>query len=224
MKTPSARPENARLALLKSAAAQFHHHGFQAASLEAILEDAGVTKGALYHHFRNKKELGLAVLDEVYRDAALTMWRDCLATGDRPLEALVELLGRMRSSLCLESVEHGCPLHNLAQEMADEDEGFRRALDALMEERRGLIAAALARGVRAGTVDPGVDGMAQAAFITAVVEGAMGAAKTARDPRMMDMALGVLVTHLESLLPGRAEVAPPPRPGSSIDPQNNQTR
>lgn len=45
-----------------------------------MLAEAGVTKGALYHHFGSKKGLGFAVIDEVVRDMVLT-WRQGLAEG-----------------------------------------------------------------------------------------------------------------------------------------------
>ena len=56
-----------RRELLEAAFAEFHLHGFQAASLDAIVARAGVTKGALYHHFPDKSALGHAVIDEVVR-------------------------------------------------------------------------------------------------------------------------------------------------------------
>ena len=37
---------------------EMYQSGFQAASLIRILKDSGITKGALYHHFENKIELG----------------------------------------------------------------------------------------------------------------------------------------------------------------------
>jgi len=51
-----------RRKILESAFHEIHRNGFQAASLNPILERTGVTKGALYHHFPNKQTLGYAVL------------------------------------------------------------------------------------------------------------------------------------------------------------------
>jgi AcrR family transcriptional regulator len=58
-------PEETRDAILTSAFDEMYEHGFQAASLSRILDRAGVTKGALYHHFGSKMDLGYAVVDEV---------------------------------------------------------------------------------------------------------------------------------------------------------------
>jgi AcrR family transcriptional regulator len=48
--------------LLKAAFEEIYRRGFQAASLDTILAKAGVTKGALYHHFPDKGALGYAVV------------------------------------------------------------------------------------------------------------------------------------------------------------------
>lgn len=46
----------------------FSEHGFATASLEQIVEDAGVTTGALYHHFGNKKALFQAVAESIEQE------------------------------------------------------------------------------------------------------------------------------------------------------------
>ncbi|MFI6935418.1 ScbR family autoregulator-binding transcription factor [Streptomyces sp. NPDC050287] len=49
--------------ILLAAAKVFEEHGYQAATISEILTSAGVTKGALYFHFKSKEELALGVLD-----------------------------------------------------------------------------------------------------------------------------------------------------------------
>eukprot|EP00435_Cladocopium_sp_Y103_P077195 s1_g934.t1 len=53
--------EQTRAEILKSARTVFTETGFAASSLQQIAERAGVTRGALYHHFKNKKDIFLAV-------------------------------------------------------------------------------------------------------------------------------------------------------------------
>ena len=57
--------EATRRAIVRAARSRFGDLGFAATSLDDVAADAGVTKGALYHHFRNKADLFLAVYDEV---------------------------------------------------------------------------------------------------------------------------------------------------------------
>ena len=57
------RSEETRSRILKAAVRRFSDHGYEAASVEAICEDARVSKGAFYHHFPSKHALFLALLD-----------------------------------------------------------------------------------------------------------------------------------------------------------------
>ena len=58
---------------------QMYANGFRATGLDQILAETRVTKGALYHHFGNKNELGYAVLEEVVRPMMLDRWLNVLS-------------------------------------------------------------------------------------------------------------------------------------------------
>src|SRR6478735_11440077 len=59
-----------KLALVDAAMQQFSEKGYSATSLDAIVAEAAVTKGALYHHFTGKQALFEAVFERVEADAA----------------------------------------------------------------------------------------------------------------------------------------------------------
>jgi AcrR family transcriptional regulator len=58
------RSEETRSRIMDSAVKLFSDRGFGAASVDDICADAGISKGALYHHFESKQALFLALLDE----------------------------------------------------------------------------------------------------------------------------------------------------------------
>ena len=62
-RTQAQRSAATTAALLDAARALFATAGYTATSLEAVAARAGVTKGALYHHFAGKEELFAAVFD-----------------------------------------------------------------------------------------------------------------------------------------------------------------
>jgi len=66
---------------------------------------------------------------------------------------------------------HGCPLNNLAQEMSPLDEKFRQSLERIYVAWRETVAAAFARGIKAGKVRKDVSPRKVAAFIVAVQAG-----------------------------------------------------
>ena len=58
----SDKAQRSRQAILDAAGRLFAERGYSGASVHAIVESAGVTKGGLYFHFTSKRELALAVI------------------------------------------------------------------------------------------------------------------------------------------------------------------
>jgi len=73
--------------LLETARERFGRDGYDATSIEAVLRQAGVARGSLYHHFENKPALFDAVLDEVVAEVAGKAAR-AAAQFDDPVESL----------------------------------------------------------------------------------------------------------------------------------------
>jgi TetR/AcrR family transcriptional repressor of nem operon len=198
------QPDVTREKLLQAAFQEIHRRGFQGASLETILTQAGVTKGALYHHFPDKSALGYAVVDEVVKDLLLERWLGVLErhAGD-PLTALQEMLKERAIQLTAREIELGCPLNNLAQEMSPLDERFRREITATFDTWTEGFTKALERGQAEGTVRRDVDPGKVAGFLVAAIEGSFGLAKSAKSETLLRTNLEVLATFLESLRPTR---------------------
>jgi len=74
---PPSSEANGREELVDAAARVFSEHGYRGATVEAILSEANLSKGAFYHHFRTKDDLVLAVLAE---------------RVERPIKELIEQL------------------------------------------------------------------------------------------------------------------------------------
>lgn len=94
---PDGRKENAlatQAALRQAGRRLFGQHGYEATSLTALCAEAGVTTGALYHHFGDKKGLFAAVAEEL--DRALV----ALLAGIRA-QALARGAGEWEAFLCV---------------------------------------------------------------------------------------------------------------------------
>lgn len=194
------QPDLTRQRLLESAYNEIHRFGFRSASLESILRDTEVTKGALYHHFRNKTELGYAVVDEVLKPWVESRWRP-LFESDNPIDAALGILRERLNEATDEEIALGCPLNNLCQEMAGLDEGFQKRLNAIVSEWRKAIAEAMKRGQTHGQVRDDIDAEACAAFIVGSIEGCLGMAKTSQDATLLRQGMLGLAQFLETLRP-----------------------
>lgn len=192
--------EVTRQKILAAAFAEFYKHGFQGGSLNHIVAAAGTTKGALFHHFAGKQELGYAVVDEMIGPLLMQRWLDPVANGTDPIADLKRAFRQfVQADIESGAFVQGCPLNNLAQEMSPLDEGFRTRIDKLYEIWREGFAAALAEGIESGKVRKGVSPGNAAALIVAAQMGIWGTAKSSQDKKLMTQASEALCTYLDSL-------------------------
>ncbi len=194
-------PDQTRKTLLMAAFQEIHRNGFKRASLDSILENTGLTKGALYHHFPNKQALGYAVVDELLCSMAYEIWVRPMVGADDPITALQEQLAAVAAHPQQDLIMHGCPLNNLSQEMSGLDEGFRVRLDAAFSGWRDGIAACLEHGKTRDTVRADVDSNQAGTFIIASMEGCIGMAKNARSVEVLRQCGLGLSQYLETLRP-----------------------
>ena len=192
-------PQATRQALLHAAFEEIHEQGFRAASLDRILERAGVTKGALYHHFENKVALGYAVLDEVILPEA-AQWG---ARFDDPsADVLAELARFIREEtehVLARGLINGCPINNLVQEMSPVDEGFRLRLVKLQDAWRAALERALRHAQREAKLRRDFDPKAMAAVLVAAYEGCQSLGKCTREPATYRLCMDGIVQTVDAL-------------------------
>jgi TetR/AcrR family transcriptional repressor of nem operon len=190
-----------RQRILDAGAVEIHRHGFRNASVDRILADTGLTKGAFYHHFAAKADLGYAVIDECVRAMVLSKWVEPMEASGDPISGLITTLSDLGQDELNMACDCGCPLNNLAQEMSAIDETFRTKLLRVYAEWQDRTAAALFRGQGAGHVGADVDCRKAATFIISSIEGAAGLAKNHRDPAVLFACMEGMVRYLASLRP-----------------------
>ena len=198
-------PEATRRRILTAAHDEFYHHGYRAGSLNGIVSAAGVTKGALFHHFAGKQALALALIDDVLTPQIHQRWIEPLADTGTPLDQLSAILSeeldRIESEGADGTLRHGCAVANLAADSSAVDEPVRLRLDALYQQWRNAVSDALERGRKAGTVHPNVVPADEAAFLIAALAGISTTGKVARDLTLFRAAFRAATAYLETLRP-----------------------
>ena len=204
MGTTTYSPIQTHRELLEAAYQEIWHNGFRAASLDSILTKTGFTKGALYHHFGTKSDLGYAVVDEIIRPQMQKKWFDPLLKSKNPIDTLMYLPRQFTQEEIEDYCTYGCPLNNLAQELSPVDEGFRIRINAIYREWIAANERALSQGQQEGTVRDNIDPHGSAIFIIALIEGAIGISKSAQSPAMFQPCLTGMGHYLEALRPRRS--------------------
>ncbi len=181
-------PERTRARLVQSTFQEVYKSGFRGTDLETILDRAGVTKGALYHYFDSKEELGYAIVDEVLTNITQEKWVEPLQNAEDPIDALAGVIES--TSLRPEYVRCGCPLNNLAQEMSPLDEGFRSRLEKVFKLWHSAVAGALREGQKRKLVRSDIEPKETATFLIAAYEGYMSLAKISQDAQLLQSGRG----------------------------------
>ncbi len=187
-----------RSKILAIAAEEILRNGFQSSSIGEILKKACVSKGCFYHHFNTKQALGYAVLDESLTQTKTQMWKPIL-TSENPLQSVINMLNNPDQYLDCETVKHGCPINNLAQEMSPLDEGFRSRIEAIYTEWKIQLSESLQRCQNSGEMIKEANADEIATLVIAVIQGAVGIAKNAQQPTSFTEYTQGLVNYLQKL-------------------------
>jgi TetR/AcrR family transcriptional repressor of nem operon len=192
-------PERTRERLLQAAFREVYRYGFQSAGIDTILAATNVTKGALYYHFESKEALGYAIIEEIISEITRDRWVVPLqrSKDKNPVDALIGIVQAIPARP--RDVRSGCPLVNLAQEMSQLDERFRKRLEMIFHAWQEEIAMALRRGQSQGIVRRDLVPEETASFLIAMVEGYEVLAKNAQDGKVWNMGIRNIVGWLGSL-------------------------
>jgi AcrR family transcriptional regulator len=173
--------------LIDAALDVFYREGFHAAGIERVLAVAGVSKMALYRHFRSKDELILAALrrrDEAFRHWLMTTVERVGAGPEERLLAVFDVLGTwFRGEAPRGGQFYGCMFVNAAAEYHSRE----HPIHALAAEHKRLMTddlERLARAVGAPAPRPLAERLAllvEGAIATAHVTGRPDAAHHARE-------------------------------------------
>lgn len=192
-------PDQTRSQILQAAFKEIYVYGFQAASLNRILNNVSSTKGALYHHFSSKKKLGISVINEIIGVRMYDFFMAPLEETDNPIPILCEIFQKKIDTLTIQEIKYGCPLNNLTQEMASIDKDFYDSLKIISDKWINTIEQSLIRGKNSGNINNEIDVKGVSTFIVASIEGAFGLGKTTESSKFFEQCMNQLKYFVKSL-------------------------
>jgi TetR/AcrR family transcriptional regulator, transcriptional repressor for nem operon len=195
--TKSQKGAATRDQILDAAARLIYLQGYHCTSLDDVLKASGVGKGNFYYYFKSKEELGYAIIDRVMLGFIERTLEPVLAdpSGD-PIVQIHSFLDRVLDNQRQRNCIGGCPIGNLAAELSDVHEGFRRRLAGIFTEWRMKLAETLSRGQQGGRVRKECEPTAVAQFLVAALEGAILLTKVTKDIGIMERCVQELKHHL----------------------------
>jgi len=192
---------SARTKLLDAALHLVRAKGYAATTVDELCAEAGVTKGAFFHHFRSKDELAIAAARHFSEMAQGLFTTAPYHAPEDPLERLLGYVDFRDALLGGELADYTCLLGTLAQETYDSHPPIRAAVEReLAVHIEGLlpdIRAAKKRYAPRAAWTPESLGY----FIQSVLQGAFIFAKARQGPEVAHEALSHLRSYLLLLFP-----------------------
>lgn len=145
--------------------------GYHDLGIQSLLTATGTQKGSFYHHFKDKEDFALQVIDE-YMGHVHAGLEECLREQNRPpLERV-----RRFFEMTLESYRHegymGCLLGGLGQELSGVSEVFRQKIEGCFSEIAGQISVCLGEAQDIGDIPAESDTQQMASLLVDCWEGA----------------------------------------------------
>ncbi|OLF84055.1 TetR family transcriptional regulator [Marinobacter sp. C18] len=161
--------------------------GFGATGINAVLTTAGVPKGSFYHYFSSKNDFGLAVIDtfaQEYDTKLDLILNDHTRSGVDRLRAYFDT-GLETMTSC--EFTRGCLIGNLGQELAGQNETFRRRLDTVFQGWEKRFERCIEEARQAGDIDDSINPADVASFLLSGWEGAILRAKVLKSTEPMEL-------------------------------------
>ena len=155
--------------MLESAARGLSRYGYGNLVLEQVAREAGYTRGALYHQFKDKEELALAVLhwaDETWR-------REVGEMADQESDPVAALLAMARGHAVLCRRDIARVAMALRVEFSGQDHPIGRELERVQEGLVKRLVRLINAGREDGSIPPGPPARAVALAFVGALEGAV---------------------------------------------------
>lgn len=187
-----------RQMLLQKAFELIYIKGYQSTSIDEIIATTKVTKGAFFHHFQNKEEMGLALIKEFMQNTIGHSMLSPLLDSEYPLDDIHNLMRHLLLETPLMQAQYGCPTHNLIQEMAPINPAFKQALFEINEQVQKTFLSILENAKLKGKIRQDIDCQQVVLFISVGYAGIRNIGKLYDDDMLYHNYLDLLKNYLNN--------------------------
>lgn len=173
---------------------EIYENGYYSTSVDKILKKANMNKGSMYHYFKSKKELVLAVIDAhvfAYIDGKYSA---ILETNDNYIDSMFSVL-KNRDSF---NYTLGCRLNSLVQELSHHDKDFKEALEKVYVHFEDILYKVLVKASDNKEIEH-PDLKQLAIYVVASIEGCLSTAKKSQDGEVFGSCMNQLEFYFEQI-------------------------
>lgn len=193
------KAEATRMNMLLKAYELIYSNGYYMTSIDDILATTKVTKGAFYYHFKNKDEMGIAILQEILQPRFINQITHVFNKEKNTLKAIHTMISNLLLDNEFLKLERGCPLSNFIQEMAPNNVAFTVVLAQVTAEWQQIIVSNLEKGQNNGFINLDINPKSVAVFIISSYWGVRNFGRTDDSIKIYRSYLKELKNYLHSL-------------------------
>ncbi|MFV8375651.1 TetR/AcrR family transcriptional regulator [Flavobacterium sp. LB1P62] len=193
------KSELTRQLIIDKAFVLFYKNGFHPTSVDKVMIETKLTKGAFYHHFKNKKELGVAVISDRIQKRVFESMIIPLSEEKDPILILKEVFSTRIQSFTTAEKQSGCPVNNLINEISEREIAYQLALRKIIDDWKKALIDLLERGKKMDCIHKEVHSPSVAIFLISAFEGVRGIRKLYTDDSILDNYLISLENYINQL-------------------------
>ncbi|MFD0836330.1 TetR/AcrR family transcriptional regulator [Mariniflexile aquimaris] len=179
----------------------FYENGFKTTSIDKIMTATKLSKGAFYHHYKSKKELGLELIGTKLQERVYQGMIMPLSDSGDAFKLLEATFSNRIKTFSFYDKQHGCPMNNFINEIGDFEDAYQLALKKIVEQWQDALVNLIERGKIENTIRKDVSSRAVAVYLISAFEGVRGIRKLYDNDAVLDDYLEGLSLYLKQLKP-----------------------
>ncbi|HEY3785995.1 MAG TPA: TetR/AcrR family transcriptional regulator [Steroidobacteraceae bacterium] len=196
---PQRARRGGREKLLDASFVLIREKGYSATSVDELCAQAGVTKGAFFHHFQSKDALAVAALDRWSELSRVFFESAPYHEHGDPLDRILAYLDFRKALLKGEVAQFSCLAGTMVQEAYETHAGIREAADASISGHAAMLEADIAAAMKLNGVRASWSAPSLALHFQAVLQGAFILAKAKGGPEVAVASVDHLRRYIELL-------------------------
>lgn len=179
----------------------FYSNGYNNTSIPDIMKKTNLTKGAFYHHFKNKLEIGKKVIEDILSIRIYNGFIKPLKENKTKStsDLLVYVFTERIKNFTEKEKALGCPANNMINEIGCSIHDFREPLRKLMDGWKEALIDVIEIGKKNKEIKESIDTNAAATYLICSFEGARGIRKIYDDDALFNNYLEAVKEYIKNI-------------------------
>ena len=179
----------------------FYSNGYNNTSIPDIMKKTNLTKGAFYHHFKNKLEIGKKVIEDILSIRIYNGFIKPLKENrtKSTSDLLVYVFTERIKNFTEKEKALGCPANNMINEIGCSIHDFREPLRKLMDGWKEALIDVIEIGKKNKEIKESIDSNAAATYLICSFEGARGIRKIYDDDALFNNYLEAVKEYIKNI-------------------------